>query len=142
LSEKLDSKPLHKTFLDLYQVSKPGHAYYSICVLNPWRNFMNDMTALQKDKLMGDLRVVISDAEALLKMTADEMSEGALDIRSRVKSRLDQAKLDLIHLQETAVAKAKAAGHAADEFVHESPWKSIGIAAGAGLVIGLLIGRR
>ena len=103
---------------------------------------MNDMTAIQKDKLMGDLRVVISDAEALLKMTADEMSEGALDIRSRVKSRLDQAKLDLIHLQETAVAKAKAAGLAADEFVHESPWKSIGIAAGAGLVIGLLIGRR
>jgi ElaB/YqjD/DUF883 family membrane-anchored ribosome-binding protein len=103
---------------------------------------MNDMSVLQKDKLMADLRVVISDAEALLKMTADEMSESAVDIRSRVKNRLDQAKVDLIHLQETAVAKAKAAGHAADEFVHESPWKSIGIASGVGLVIGLLIGRR
>ncbi len=103
---------------------------------------MNDMSVLQKDKLMADLRVVISDAEGLLKMTADEMSENAVDIRSRVKSRLDQAKLDLIHLQETAVAKVKAAGHAADEYVHESPWKSIGIAAGASLVIGLLIGRR
>ena len=103
---------------------------------------MSEMSALQKDKLMGDLRIVISDAEALLKMTADEMSEGALDIRSRVKSRLDQAKVDLIHLQETAVAKVKAAGHVADEFVHESPWKSIGIAAGVGLVVGLLVGRR
>jgi ElaB/YqjD/DUF883 family membrane-anchored ribosome-binding protein len=103
---------------------------------------MNELSSLQKDKLMTDLRVVISDAEELLKMTADEMSESAVDIRGRVKSRLDQAKVDLIHLQETAVAKAKAAGHAADEFVHDSPWKSIGIAAGVGLVVGLLIGRR
>lgn len=103
---------------------------------------MTDMSVLQKDKLMADLRVVISDAQALLKMTTDEMSEGADDIRSRVKSRLEQAKVDLIELQETGVAKAKAAGHAADEFVHESPWKSIGIASGVGLVIGLLIGRR
>jgi ElaB/YqjD/DUF883 family membrane-anchored ribosome-binding protein len=103
---------------------------------------MTDMTTLQKDKLMGDLRVVIADAEELLRMTADQAGESAADIRSRVQSRLNQAKVDLIQLQETAVAKAKAAGHAADEFVHESPWKSIGIAAGVGLVVGLLIGRR
>jgi len=45
-------------------------------------------------------------------------------------------------VQEMAVAKVKAAGHATDEFVHENPWKSIGIAAGVGLVVGLLVGRR
>ncbi len=103
---------------------------------------MTDMNTLQKDKLMSDLRVVIGDAEELLRMTADQAGEGAADIRSRVQARLNQAKVDLVHLQEAAVAKAKAAGHAADEFVHESPWKSIGIAAGVGLVVGLLIGRR
>lgn len=103
---------------------------------------MNDMTANQKDKLMSDLRVVISDAEEMLRMTADEVGESAADLRSRVQARMNQAKADLIHLQEAAVAKAKAAGHATDEFVHENPWKSIGIAAGVGLVVGLLIGRR
>ena len=55
---------------------------------------------------------------------------------------MNQAKADLVHLQEAAVAKAKAAGHATDEFVHENPWRSIGIAAGVGLVMGLLISRR
>ncbi|WP_114969455.1 DUF883 family protein [Rhodoferax ferrireducens] len=103
---------------------------------------MNDMTAVQKDKLMSDLRVVIADAEEMLRMTADEVGEGAADLRSRVQARMNQAKADLVHLQEAAVAKAKAAGHATDEFVHENPWKSIGIAAGVGLVVGLLIGRR
>lgn len=103
---------------------------------------MNDMTTVQKDKLMSDLRVVIADAEEMLRMTADEVGEGAAELRNRVQARMNQAKADLVHLQEAAVAKAKAAGHATDEFVHENPWKSIGIAAGVGLVVGLLIGRR
>jgi ElaB/YqjD/DUF883 family membrane-anchored ribosome-binding protein len=103
---------------------------------------MTEMTAVQKDKLMSDLRVVISDAEELLRMTADEAGEGAADLRGRVQARMNQAKIELIHLQEAAVAKVKAAGHATDEFVHENPWKSIGIAAGLGLVVGLLVIRR
>ena len=103
---------------------------------------MNDMTAVHKDKLMSDLRVVITDAEDLLRMTADQASESAADVRGRVQARMEQAKADLVHLQQAAVAKAKAAGHATDEFVHENPWKSIGIAAGIGLVVGLLVGRR
>lgn len=103
---------------------------------------MNEMSATQKDKLMSDLRVVISDAEELLRMTADEAGEGAADLRGRVQQRMNQAKAELVHLQVAAVAKAKAAGHAADEFVHENPWKSIGIAAGIGLVVGMLVSRR
>ena len=55
---------------------------------------------------------------------------------------MNQAKADLIRLQDTAVAKAKAAGLAADEFVHDNPWKSIGVAAGVGLALGLLVSRR
>ncbi len=103
---------------------------------------MSDMTSVHKDKLMSDLRVVIADAEELLRMTADQAGEGAADLRSRLQARMHQAKADLAHLQQAAVAKAQAAGHAADEFVHENPWKSIGVAAGIGLVVGLLIGRR
>lgn len=100
------------------------------------------MTAVHKDKLMGDLRVAIAEAEELLRMTADQAGEGAADVRSRIQARMNQAKADLVHLQEAAVAKAKAAGHAADELVHDNPWKSIGIAAGIGLVMGLLVSRR
>jgi len=103
---------------------------------------MNEMTEFQKGKLMSDLRVVIADAEELLRLTSDQASESAADVRSRVQARLEQAKADLLQLQHTAVAKVKAAGHATDELVHENPWKSMGIAAGVGLVMGLLISRR
>ena len=103
---------------------------------------MTEITTVQKDKLMNDLRLVISDAGELLRMTADEAGESAANLRNRVLDRMNQAKSDLVHLQETAIAKVKSAGHVTDEFVQDNPWKSIGIAAGAGLLIGLLISRR
>lgn len=103
---------------------------------------MPELTIAQKDKLMSDLKLVIADAEELLRMTANQAGEGAAELRGRVQGRIQQAKAELAHLQEVAVAKVKAVGHATDEFVHENPWKSIGVAAGIGLVVGLLIGRR
>ena len=103
---------------------------------------MTELSTVQKDKLLSDLRVVIADAEQLLRMTADQAGEIAAEVRSRVQARMNQAKADLVHLQEVAIVKAKAAGHAADEFVHDNPWKAIGIAAGAGMLLGLLISRR
>jgi ElaB/YqjD/DUF883 family membrane-anchored ribosome-binding protein len=103
---------------------------------------MTEMTAVHKDQLMSDLRVVIADAEELLRMTANQAGEGAADLRGRVQARMQQAKAELADLQHAVVVKAQAAGHATDEFVHENPWKSIGVAAGVGLVVGLLIGRR
>lgn len=103
---------------------------------------MNDMTVAQKDKLMADLRVVIADAEDLLRLGAEQTGAAATEWRGRVEARLAQARASLVALQESAVEKVKAAGHAADEFVHDSPWKAVGAAAGIGLLIGLLIGRR
>ena len=103
---------------------------------------MNEMSETQKEKLMADLRVVISDAEELLQMTANEAGESAAGLRQRVQQRMNQAKAELVHLQAAAVAKARAAGHATDEFVHQNPWKAVGIGAGFGLLIGMLISRR
>jgi ElaB/YqjD/DUF883 family membrane-anchored ribosome-binding protein len=103
---------------------------------------MSEALQLSKEKLISDLNQGIADSEELLKLTADEVSAGATQLRERVRQRMDQAKAELRHLQQVTVEKAKAAGHATDEFVHENPWKSIGIAAGVGLVVGLLVSRR
>ena len=103
---------------------------------------MTELNQAHRERLMGDLKVVIADAEELLRLSADQVGDSAIKLRDRVQLRLNQAKTDLLNLQESAIAGVKAAGHATDEFVHENPWKSIGIAAGVGLVVGLLIGRR
>ena len=38
---------------------------------------MPDVSTAQKDRLMNDLRVVIADAEELMRTTASEVGEGA-----------------------------------------------------------------
>lgn len=103
---------------------------------------MTDALQHSKDKLMDDLHQGIADAEELLKLTADQAGESAVQLRERVRDRMSKAKVELLHLQQATVEKAKAAGHATDVYVHENPWRAIGAAAGVGLVIGLLIGRR
>ena len=37
---------------------------------------------------------------------------------------------------------SKAAARATDDWVHENPWAAVGVAAGVGLVLGVLISRR
>ena len=103
---------------------------------------MSDMTAAQKDKLMADLRTVVADAEALLKLTAEDVSESTSGVRDRLQERLAQARERMSTLQTMAGDKARAAGHAADDYVHENPWQAVAMGAGIGLVVGLLLGRR
>lgn len=103
---------------------------------------MNDLTSAQTDKLMADLRLVVADAEELLRTTAGQAGEGAAELRAKVQASLARARDSLAQAQDAAIAKAKAAGRAADDYVHENPWRSIGVAAGFGLLVGLLIGRR
>lgn len=103
---------------------------------------MSASTWGNNDKLINEMGTVISDAEEMLRMTADETGDAAASLRARVKDRMNKTKDDLVRLQEAAMAKAHEAGDAADEFVHENPWQAIGVAAGLGLVVGLLISRR
>jgi ElaB/YqjD/DUF883 family membrane-anchored ribosome-binding protein len=99
-------------------------------------------TTANKDKLVSDLRVVISDTEELLRATAGAAGEKVGDLRERLSVRLRDAKERLIDLEAAVVEKTKAAARATDDFVHEEPWKAVGVAAALGLALGVLIGRR
>lgn len=97
---------------------------------------------MQKERLMTDLRTVIADAEVLLQSGSAEAGDAAADARVKLQDRLTQMKARLVHLQEEALLRSKAAGRAADAYVHDHPWQAIGVAGGIGLLLGLLISRR
>ena len=103
---------------------------------------MSELSTSQKNKLMGDLKLVMSDAEALLAATAGDASVGIAELRARVQATLSQAKDGLIDAQAAVMDKAKAAAKATDGYVHDNPWKSVSVAAGVGLLLGIVIGRR
>lgn len=101
-----------------------------------------EMTVANKDKLVSDLKVVISDTEELLRATAGAAGEKAGELRERIALRLRDAKERVADIEAAVVDKTKAAARATDDFVHEQPWKAVGVAAALGLALGVLIGRR
>ncbi|MSQ71993.1 MAG: DUF883 domain-containing protein [Betaproteobacteria bacterium] len=95
-----------------------------------------------KDKLAADLRIVIADAEELLRETASQAGEKAAAARLKIRESLQVAKLKLAQLSEVGIDQAKAAARATDDYVHGHPWRAVGIAAMGGLILGILISRR
>ena len=101
-----------------------------------------EMTVANKEKLVSDLKVVIADTEELLRATAGAAGDKVGELRERLGVRLRDAKERVLDLEAAVVDKTKAAARATDDFVHEQPWKAVGVAAALGLALGVLIGRR
>ena len=89
-------------------------------------------------KLAQDFKVVMTDAEALIKATAGDLGEKAREARSRLAASLESAKTGFHKLEDKALAGAKVA----DKVIRDHPYESIGIAFGLGLLLGVLVARK
>lgn len=81
------------------------------------------MDATTTEQLIAQLRAVAREAEALLQATADQTGEQIEELRERAKASL-------------------AAAREIDAQVRNNPWAAVAIAAGVGLVLGLLLARK
>jgi len=93
------------------------------------------MEQVTTEKLMADLRVVIGDAEALLKATAGQAGAKVDEVRARTEESIRAARA---RLEQAGAAGA----HEIDAQVRANPWAAVGIAAGVGVVIGVLLSRK
>ena len=103
---------------------------------------MSASTDRTRDKIVDEFSAIVGEAETLLNKAATETGDKARDIRSQVEGKLLSAKLRLQELEGQVVDRAKEAARATDDFVHDHPWQSIGVAAAIGFVAGLLMNRR
>jgi ElaB/YqjD/DUF883 family membrane-anchored ribosome-binding protein len=92
---------------------------------------MNKPMEAASAKLVQDLRAVIADAEALLEITAGQGGEQVEKVRARVEQSVRSARERLL-----------AAGHDLDGSVRDNAWTALGVAAGVGLVLGVMLGRK
>ena len=93
---------------------------------------------MNTDKVVHDLKTLTRDAEGLLAATADELTDKAREARFRLTAALRSAKDTCERVQDKAVAGARAT----DRVIRKHPYESLGIAFGAGLLIGALAIRR
>jgi ElaB/YqjD/DUF883 family membrane-anchored ribosome-binding protein len=82
------------------------------------------------DKLVHDLKAVVNDAEDLLKATAGQGGEQIARIRARAEESLRAARERMKDLPDIEAQ------------VREHPWTALGVAAGIGVVAGVLLARK
>jgi len=95
-----------------------------------------------REQLLRDFNQVVSDTEELLRSLASVGGEKAAAARESVEENLATAKKRLRDLQGSAVERATDAARATDDYVHENPWQVIAIAAGVGVLVGLVLSAR
>ena len=61
------------------------------------------------------------------------------NITDQIEQGIEQGRYTWKQIQDTVTTKSKAAAEATDAYVHENPWKVVGMAAGLGLIVGLLL---
>ena len=83
------------------------------------------------DKLMKELRDVVSAAEELLAAAGGENAERLREIRDRAEVALRGAR-----------ERLEGAGEELEDRVRKHPYAALGIAAAVGLVIGILLSRK
>ncbi len=94
------------------------------------------------DTLRSDLATVMRDAEALLKASTEQGGAKADEARAKIRESLQHAKARLLEAERAAVRHGEEAVAATETRIRNNPWQSVGIAAGVGLVIGVLLARR
>jgi ElaB/YqjD/DUF883 family membrane-anchored ribosome-binding protein len=103
---------------------------------------MSSQEPSNNEKLITDIKAVVSDAEAILSATAGQTGEKVAELRASLTAKIADAKVKLVAAEQAVVEKAKQAAKATDEYVHENPWQSVIIAGGVGFLIGYLISSR
>ncbi|MFT0533012.1 DUF883 family protein [Castellaniella hirudinis] len=94
------------------------------------------------DALIEDLKSSLDQAERLLREAADATGDKAADLRARALDALDKSRAALSDTQASLVEHGRKVVHDTDEYVQENPWKAVGVAGVAGLLLGALLSRR
>ena len=100
------------------------------------------MTDANRDKLLADVKTLMTDADDIVKAMASTTGEKAAELAEKLRGKLRSAKDKMGDAQVIIADKTKAAARATDDYVHDNPWQAVGAAAAVGFVLGLLVNRR
>jgi ElaB/YqjD/DUF883 family membrane-anchored ribosome-binding protein len=92
-------------------------------------------------KLSSDLRAVVEDADSLLRIAVNEAGNEYTQARERLANSLLSARSALETMEQAAVGRADEARRTTTAYVQQSPWQALGLAAGIGLLAGLMFWR-
>ena len=91
-------------------------------------------------QLVDDVKAVLADTEELLDALRTESKERVAGLRPRVEANIKRARARLAEAEATVTARARQVALHADSYAHENPWRTAGMAAAAGALLGAIVG--
>ncbi len=89
-----------------------------------------------------EIKNLIADVEDLMARIADLKDADVARVRGKVQRAVEATKQSLADGADTIRQHAQNVASTADDYVRDSPWQAIGIAALVGAVVGILATRR
>ncbi len=101
-----------------------------------------NMTSNSQGAIARDFQNVVTDAQELLKTVEREGEASFGEAKSKLVGSLDAAKAKLGEYQASAAQAGRQYAEQTDKYVHDHPWKAVGVGAALGAVLGFLLARR
>lgn len=95
-----------------------------------------------KSVASAEIKNLIADVEDLMARIADLKDADVTRLRSKVQRAVDATKQSLAESADTLRQHAQRVAGSADDYVRDSPWQAVGVAALIGAVVGILATRR
>ncbi len=96
----------------------------------------------EKERLIADIQQLLSDAQGILTDAGGHADDHVHRLRAKLSDNMDKVKDSLHSAKAQTRKKARQAADVTDEYVHDKPWQSVGVAASIGFLLGLLVSRR
>ena len=91
--------------------------------------------------ISGEVKNFIADLEELV-TTKTHGSVDIAKIKSDISSRIAEYKSSVEAASQQVVAQARQKAEGVNTYVHDEPWKAIGVGFAVGLLLGVVISRR
>jgi ElaB/YqjD/DUF883 family membrane-anchored ribosome-binding protein len=103
---------------------------------------INDRVADIKTATSSEIKSLIADVEDLVAKIADLNDADVTKVRNKVQRAIATAKESIAESADTLRQQAQRVAGSADDFVRDSPWQAVGLAALVGVLVGLVAARR
>ena len=88
--------------------------------------------------LSREFKNVLNDIETLFKATTSLSGEELVQAKAKLNARIADAKKTFTDTSSSVVYRAKETVAYTDKYVHEHPWKAVGVGTATGFLVGLL----
>lgn len=101
------------------------------------------LSAVEKpSRISRDLQNIGNDVANLVSHTTTLAKEDVTRIKAKLSDRVAAARKSIGETSDEIVQQARRTAAVTNNYVHEQPWKAVGIGAALGVLVGIVFARR